>query len=118
MAVLFGRWTGRTRTMQHPALNFLTGSLGQGITYAVGQALALKRTGSPARVYCLISDAECQEGSVWEATALASRLQLDNLTIIVDNNGMGAMGALDPFLILRQFRWVQSQCIWYKRTPY
>lgn len=77
-----------------PGVEFSTGSLGMGITYAVGQAYALLRRGSSARVFCLISDAECQEGSVWEAAMLASRLGLPNLRVIVDENRQQALGHL------------------------
>lgn len=77
-----------------PGVEFSTGSLGMGITYAVGQALALKLRGSAARAFCLVSDAECQEGSVWEAADIASREALANLTVIVDSNGQQALGPM------------------------
>lgn len=63
-----------------------TGSLGHGLPMAVGVAAALKMRGSSARVYCLVGDSECEEGSVWEAAHMAARLELSNLTLIIDNN--------------------------------
>lgn len=63
------------------------GSLGQGLPFAVGIAIALKRKGNRvSRVYAILGDGECNEGSVWEAAALAGHLKLDNLTVIVDRN--------------------------------
>ena len=78
----------------HPVRNtkygieFSGGSLGTGISYAVGKALALKKRGKSNRVYCLVGDGECNEGSVWEALMSAAQLKLDNLTVIVDKNGL------------------------------
>ncbi len=75
-----------------PGIDFSTGSLGQGICMAVGAALAARLQGSTRRVFCLISDAECNEGSVWEAAMFAAHHRLDNLTVIVDWNGQQAFG--------------------------
>ncbi len=75
-----------------PGIDFSTGSLGQGICMAVGAALAARLQGSARRVFCLISDAECNEGSVWEAAMFAAHHGLDNLTVIVDWNGQQAFG--------------------------
>ena len=69
-----------------------TGSLGQGLSVACGLALGLKQSGSKARVYVLMSDAECNEGQVWEAAAFAAQHKLANLTVIVDYNGLQALG--------------------------
>lgn len=63
-----------------------TGSLGHGLSMAVGLAIACKRNGLENRVYALLGDGECQEGSVWEAVMLAVRLKLNNLVIFVDSN--------------------------------
>lgn len=68
-----------------------TGSLGHGIGIAVGMALAQKRK----NVYCLISDGECMEGSVWEALRLAGKLQLHNLKIYVNANGYGGLDTIN-----------------------
>jgi transketolase len=75
-----------------PGVGVGTGSLGQGLSVACGQALALARRGSPARVVALLSDAECNEGQVWEAVMLAAHHRLTNLVAVVDCNGMQALG--------------------------
>jgi len=74
-----------------PGVEAATGSLGQGLSIALGQALGLKLGGSAARVYCIVGDGEIQEGQVWEAAMAAPKLgrphhSLDNLTVIVDYN--------------------------------
>jgi transketolase len=75
-----------------PGVEVATGSLGQGLSVACGIAYALKRRRSPARVYVLLSDAECNEGQVWEAAMFAAHHRLDNLIAAVDVNGMQALG--------------------------
>lgn len=75
-----------------PAVDFSTGSLGQGVTYAVGSALAARLQGSRRRTFVLLSDAECNEGSVWEAAMFAAHHQLSSLIAIVDLNGQQALG--------------------------
>jgi len=71
-----------------PGVDMSTGSLGQGISVAVGMALAAKHTGKTNRVYALLGDGEIQEGQVWEACMAAAHYKLDNLCIVVDNNGL------------------------------
>ncbi len=71
-----------------PGVDMSTGSLGQGISVAVGMAKGLKHIGKSARVYTLLGDGEIQEGQVWEACMAAAHYKLDNLCIIVDNNGL------------------------------
>ena len=71
-----------------PGVDMSTGSLGQGISTACGMALAAKLRKSDRRVYTLLGDGEIQEGQVWEACMLASHYNLDNLCVIVDNNGL------------------------------
>lgn len=68
-----------------------TGSLGHGLGIAAGQALAERMRGTDARVYVLLSDGECQEGSTWEAAMVAANLRLDNLVALVDANDWGGM---------------------------
>ena len=75
-----------------PGIDFSTGSLGQGICLAAGAALAARRQSSSRRVYCLISDAECNEGSVWEAAMLAAQHSLGNLRVVLDWNRQQALG--------------------------
>ena len=71
-----------------PGIDMSTGSLGQGISCAVGMALGLKLQGKSQRVYSLLGDGEIQEGQVWEACMAAAHYNLDNLCIVVDNNGL------------------------------
>lgn len=71
-----------------PGIDMSTGSLGQGVSCAVGMALGAKKLGKTYRVYSMLGDGEIQEGQVWEACMAASHYKLDNLCIIVDNNGL------------------------------
>lgn len=80
-------WTHPTFSPKH-GLEFASGSLGIGISLAVGTALALKLKGNSSKVYCLVGDGECDEGEVWEALSFANHHQLNNLTVIVDDNNM------------------------------
>ncbi len=75
-----------------PGIDFCTGSLGQGLSIATGAALAAKRQGSRRRVVVVMSDAELNEGSTWEAAMFAAHHRLDNLTLVVDLNGQQALG--------------------------
>ena len=77
-----------------PGVDMSTGSLGQGISVATGMALAAKHTGKANRVYALLGDGEIQEGQVWEACMAAAHYKLDNLCIIVDNNGLQIDGSV------------------------
>ncbi|NPV60184.1 MAG: transketolase [Actinobacteria bacterium] len=79
---------GHPDRLKTPGVEISTGSLGQGLAAAVGMALGLRMEGNPARVYALIGDGESQEGGIWEAAMLASHQRLDNLTAILDNNGL------------------------------
>ncbi len=80
-------------------IEFSTGSLGQGITFAVGEALAAKIQNSNRKIYCLISDGEINEGSCWEAFMFASHNKLDNLVILYDNNNLQALGKAEEVLL-------------------
>ena len=71
-----------------PGVDMSTGSLGQGVSVATRMALAAKHTGKTNRVYALLGDGEIQEGQVWEACMAAAHYKLDNLCIVVDNNGL------------------------------
>ena len=77
-----------------PGLEGCTGSLGQGLSYANGLALAARLQGRDYRVYCLLGDGELHEGQVWEAAMTAPRHRLTNLTALVDQNGLKAMDAV------------------------
>ena len=71
-----------------PGVDMSTGSLGQGVSAACGMALAAKYQGNPCRVYTLLGDGEIEEGQVWEALMFAHHYKLDNLCVIIDNNGL------------------------------
>ena len=81
-----------------PGVDMSTGSLGQGISCAVGMALGLKHQGSTSRVYTLLGDGEIQEGQVWEACMAAAHYNLDNLVVIVDNNGLQIDGDISKVM--------------------
>lgn len=78
-----------------PGVDMSSGSLGQGISAAVGMALAGKLDGKAYRVYTLLGDGECEEGEVWEAAMFAANHKLDNLCVIVDVNGLQIDGTLE-----------------------
>jgi transketolase len=75
-----------------PGVDFSTGSLGHGLSIATGSALAARLSGSARRTFVLMSDAECNEGSVWEAVMFAAHHRLGNLVVVVDVNGQQALG--------------------------
>jgi transketolase len=75
-----------------PWVDFSTGSLGMGLPFAVGAALAARIQGSSRRTFVLLSDAECDEGSLWEAVMLAAHHRLGNMIALVDVNGQQALG--------------------------
>ena len=94
--------------MKHiPGVDMSSGSLGQGISAAVGMAIAGKLDNADYRVYTLLGDGEIQEGQVWEAAMLAAHKKLDNLVVIVDNNNLQIDGAIDevnsPYPIDKKF---------------
>lgn len=86
-----------------PGVDASTGSLGQGVSVAVGMALGLKTQGGSQRVYALLGDGECQEGMVWEALMAAAHYKLDNLTLLVDWNGLQIDGRNDDVMSLGDF---------------
>ena len=81
-------------------IDFSTGSLGQGLSFAAGAALAGRLQGSSRCAYALVSDAECNEGALWEAVMFAAHHRLANLVALVDLNGQQALGATDTVLSL------------------
>jgi transketolase len=85
---------------QLPGVDFSTGSLGHGLPMAAGAALAARLDSSPRRVFALLSDAECNEGSVWEAAMFAAHHSLANLVVIIDLNGQQALGYTADVLAL------------------
>lgn len=90
-----------SRLQGHPDMTRLsgidmsTGSLGVGISAAVGMAVGARRLDLPTRVFAMLGDGECQEGQVWEAAMAAVRYRLDNLVVIVDVNGLQQFGWVD-----------------------
>ncbi len=95
--------------MKHiPGVDMSSGSLGQGFSAAVGMALAAKMDGAPYRVYSLAGDGEIQEGQIWEAAMFAGHRKLDNLVLIVDNNGLQIDGKIEdvcsPYPIDEKFK--------------
>ena len=94
--------------MKHiPGVDMSSGSLGQGLSAAVGMAAAAKFDGKSNRVYCLTGDGEIQEGQIWEAAMWAGFRKLDNLVVIVDNNNLQIDGPIDqvcsPYPIDKKF---------------
>ena len=94
--------------MKHiPGVDMSSGSLGQGISAAVGMAIAGKLDNADYRVYTLLGDGEIQEGQVWEASMLAAHRKLDNLVVIVDNNNLQIDGTItevnSPYPIDKKF---------------
>ena len=94
--------------MKHiPGVDMSSGSLGQGISAAVGMAIAGKMDDADYRVYTLLGDGEIQEGQVWEASMLAASHKLDNLVVIVDNNNLQIDGTIEevnsPYPIDKKF---------------
>ena len=92
---------------QLDGIEFSSGSLGHGLSIAVGATLAARLAGSERRVYALLSDAECNEGSVWEAAMFAAHHRIGHLTAIVDVNGQQALGETSAVLSLEPMaeRW-------------
>ncbi len=91
-----------------PGVDMSTGSLGQGVSAAAGMALAAKVRGLDSRVYTLLGDGEIEEGEVWEALMFAHHYKLDNLCVIIDNNGLQIDGriedVIDPYPIVEKLR--------------
>lgn len=98
---------GHPNMNEIPGVDMSSGSLGQGISAAVGMALSAKLSNESYRVYTLLGDGELQEGQVWEASMFAGHRQLDNLVVIVDNNGLQIDGNIadvcSPYPIDKKF---------------
>ena len=98
---------GHPCMQETPGVDMSTGTLGQGISAAVGMALAAKMDNMDYRTYTLLGDGEIQEGQVWEAAMFAGHRKLDNLVVIVDNNGLQIDGKIDdvcsPYPIDKKF---------------
>ena len=99
-----GRLQGHPDRVRLPGIEAATGSLGQGLSVAVGMAMASRMDGSPYRVYCLLGDGECQAGQVWEAAMTAGKYGLDCLTAIVDYNKVQLDGNVQDIMDLEPLR--------------
>ncbi len=101
------RLQGHPCMQETPGVDMSSGSLGQGLSAAVGMALAAKMDGKAYRTYALLGDGEIQEGQIWEAAMFAGARKLDNLTVIVDNNGLQIDGKIEdvcsPYPIDKKF---------------
>lgn len=114
---LHGLLQGHPDRNKTPGVDCSTGSLGQGFPVACGMALGAKIDGSAFRVFSLISDGECNEGSTWEAALIASNLKLDNLTLLLDWNRKTSYGEMagrndvEPLALKWQsFGWKVGEC--------
>ncbi|MFC1956372.1 transketolase, partial [Chloroflexota bacterium] len=100
---LDSRLQGHADRIATPGVEMSSGSLGQGLSFAIGVALAGRLDSKSYRVYVLLGDGECDEGQVWEAAMAAPHFKLDNLVAVVDNNGLQIDGCncdvmnLEPF---------------------
>ncbi len=86
-----------------PGVEFSTGSLGHGLPVAAGMALAAKRNKRSYRIFCLMSDGDCNEGSTWEAMMFSAQHGFDNLTAIVDANKIQALGKVTDIINMEPF---------------
>lgn len=98
-----GRLAGHATHTGVPGVEFSTGSLGHGLPVSCGMALAAKQDGNSYRVFTLLSDGECDEGSNWEAVLFAPHHKLDNLTVIIDYNKIQSLGTVKEVLDLEPF---------------
>ena len=95
-----------------PGVEVSTGALGHGLSIACGMALVGKRDGRAYRVFALLSDGECDEGSIWEAALFAPHHRLDNLVVIVDYNKIQSLGFVREVLNLEPFALKWTACGW------
>ena len=98
------RFSGHVSHKGIPGIELSTGSLGHGLGVGVGMAKALQLAASPARVFVLLSDGECDEGTVWEAALFAQQHRLDNLVALVDYNKIQSLAPVAETLQLEPFR--------------
>ncbi|HKS26846.1 MAG TPA: transketolase [Pyrinomonadaceae bacterium] len=110
------RLPGHATHTHVPGVEISTGSLGHGLSVAAGMALAARRDGKSHRVFCLLSDGECDEGSIWEPALFAPHHRLDNLVVIVDYNKIQSLGTVKEVLDLdpladkwRAFGWAVEE---------
>jgi transketolase len=99
-----------------PGVDFSTGSLGHGLSLGCGVALGFKRDGKPGRAFVIMSDGECDEGSIWEAALFAPHHRLDNLVAIVDYNKIQSFGTVKEVLDLEPFADKWAAFNWHVQT--
>ncbi len=99
----FGRFGMHSCNLANPYVDVSTGSLGHGLPVATGMAAALKAKGSKSRVYCVIGDGECGEGSMWEAALFANQYKLGNLVVFADRNKMSFDGFTEDYMAMHPF---------------
>jgi transketolase len=95
------RLAGHATHKNMPGVEISTGSLGHGLPMSTGMALAAKRDNATYKIYCMLSDGECDEGSTWEAALFAPHHKLDNLVVIVDYNKIQSLGRVEDVIDLR-----------------
>lgn len=111
-----GEFSGQPSRSDRNRIAFSSGSLGMGLSYGAGRALAKKRSGDGGKVYVLIGDGELNEGSIWEAAMFSAQFGLNNLIAIVDKNNMQSDGCskdimrMDVQSIWRSFGWDAKTC--------
>lgn len=94
---------GHVNSKGVPGVEFSSGSLGHGMPYGVGIALSRKRSLIGGHVYVIVSDGECDEGTTWESAMIANHFKLDNLTVIVDRNGLQSLTFTEDTIKLEPF---------------
>ena len=99
----FGRFGMHSCNLANPYVDVSTGSLGHGLPVATGLAAALKRKVSDSRVYCVVGDGECGEGSIWEAALFARHYKLGNLAVFVDRNRFSFDGPTEEYMAMEPF---------------
>jgi transketolase len=104
--------TGHPERDPHNGIECTTGSLGHGLPSGIGIALAKKQKGEPGKVYILMGDGECQEGTTWESLLIAAKYKLDNLVVIVDWNLIQGSGFVKNILPLNSLSFVASEIGW------
>lgn len=111
-----GEFSGQPSRSDRNRIAFSSGSLGMGLSYGAGRALAKKRSGDGGKVYVLIGDGELNEGSIWEAAMFSAQFELNNLVAIVDKNNMQSDGCskdimrLDIQSVWQSFGWDVATC--------
>jgi len=97
------RLAGHATHTSAPGIEVSTGSLGHGLPLGAGMSIALQRSGSDARIFVLMSDGECDEGSTWESALFSAQHRLDNLVAVVDYNKIQSLGSVREVMDLEPF---------------